>query len=63
MLTVYPNQTATAFGQNALGSQQVRREIANSPHHADSPEFVAERILAGIRDEAPEISMEVGAAE
>ena len=61
VLTVYPGVTETPFGDNALGSQQIRQQIrerqANSPIQVDSPEFVADRILAGIAAETPEIVM------
>jgi short-subunit dehydrogenase len=60
VLTVYPRQTETAFGQNALGSQQIRDAMIASATRlrVDSPELVAERILAGIESETPEISMD-----
>ncbi len=60
VLTVYPRQTETAFGRNAIGSQQIRDALRASVSHSqmDSPELVAERILAGIESETPEISME-----
>jgi short-subunit dehydrogenase len=60
VLTVYPRLTETAFGQNALGSQQIRDALASSAsrRQMDSPELVAERILMGIESETPEISMD-----
>ena len=60
VLTVYPRQTETAFGRNAIGSQRIRDALRASASHSqmDSPELVAERILAGIESETPEISME-----
>lgn len=62
VLTVYPRQTATDFGHNAIGSQQTIRAIsertATMPYQPDSPEFVAERILAGIERETPEVYMD-----
>ncbi len=59
VLTFYPRQTATAFGLHALGSQQIRDGLRpRSPSQVDSPELVAERILATIEEETPESSME-----
>lgn len=62
VLTVYPGPTETAFGRNAFASQQALNELlqgvrASSQGQVDSPEFVAERILAGIADETPEIDL------
>jgi len=60
VLTFYPGRTETAFGQNAIGSQQIREALSArvSQSGMDSPELVAERILAGVEDETPDISME-----
>ena len=60
VLTVYPRQTETAFGRNAVGNQQIRDAMlaSASRRRMDSPELVAERILTGIEDETPEISMD-----
>lgn len=60
VLTVYPRQTETAFGYNATGSQQILDELRAIASHSrmDSPELVAERILAGIESETPEISLD-----
>ncbi len=58
VLTFYPGQTATAFGHNALGSQQARQGLRGSlSGQPDAPELVAERLLAGIASETPEFSM------
>lgn len=58
VLTFYPGQTATAFGANAIGDLQIRQSLRPAqPSQVDTPEFVAERILAQIEDEAPESGM------
>lgn len=59
VLTFYPGQTETAFGSNAVGDLQIRQSLRPaSTNQVDTPELVAERILAGIESEAPESSMD-----
>lgn len=59
VITVYPRQTATDFGKNALGNQRVRQQIRQgSPISADTPELVAEKILAAALHEPDEQYMD-----
>jgi hypothetical protein len=56
MITVYPRQTATDFGKNARRSQQQRgghQEPALS-RSADTPEYVAQKILEAAQNEPAE---------
>ena len=55
VITVYPRSTATDFGKNALGVRQ-QRQGSSTP--ADTPEFVAEKILASAVNEPDEQFMD-----
>ncbi len=61
VITVYPRMTATDFGKNSLGdraTRQSQREGAPANVVVDSPEYVAERILAAARHEPAEQYMD-----
>lgn len=59
VITVYPRSTATDFGKNALGNQRGRQQQRQgSPISADTPEFVAEKILAAAFHEPDEQYMD-----
>ncbi len=59
VITVYPRLTATDFGKNALGNQQVRqRQRESTPAQTDSVEHVAEKILAALQHEPAEQYMD-----
>ncbi len=56
VITVYPRQTATEFGKNARRSQQ-QREGQQGPTlnpSADTPEYVAQKILEAAQNEPAE---------
>lgn len=55
VITVNPRSTATDFGKNALGVRQQRQGF---PAPADTPEFVAEKILAAALHEPDEQYMD-----
>jgi short-subunit dehydrogenase len=60
VITVYPRTTATDFGKNSLGNQQMRQhQRAGSPITPDSPEFVAEKILEAAQKEPAEQFMDM----
>jgi short-subunit dehydrogenase len=56
VITVYPRLTATDFGKNSLGNEQLRqRQRASvSSMTPDSPELVAEKILEAAQKEPAE---------
>jgi short-subunit dehydrogenase len=56
VITVYPRSTATDFGTNALGVRQQQRQ--GSPNPTDTPELVAEKILAAALHEPDEQYMD-----
>lgn len=56
VITVYPRSTATDFGKNALGAHEQQRQGSSSP--TDTPEMVAEKILAAALYEPDEQYME-----
>lgn len=56
VITVYPRSTATDFGRNALGVRQQQGQGSAAP--ADTPEFVAEKILASALHEPEEQYMD-----
>jgi NAD(P)-dependent dehydrogenase (short-subunit alcohol dehydrogenase family) len=59
VITVYPRLTATDFGKHSLGNQRVRQQQRqSSPIPADSPELVAEKILAAALHEPDEQYMD-----
>ncbi len=61
VITVYPRMTRTEFGANALGDQALRRHqrSANRPEiTVDTPEYVADKILAAVQNEPAEQFME-----
>ncbi len=59
VITVYPRVTATDFGKNSLGNQRVRQQQRQgSPIPADTPELVAEKILAAALHEPDEQYMD-----
>ena len=61
VITVYPKLTATDFGKNSLGNRGLRqgqRAGAAGGQVPDSPELVAERILAAAQTEPAEQYME-----
>jgi NAD(P)-dependent dehydrogenase (short-subunit alcohol dehydrogenase family) len=59
VITVYPRLTTTDFGKNSLGNQHVRQQQRQgSPIPADSPELVAEKILAAALHEPDEQYMD-----
>ncbi|WP_179232626.1 SDR family NAD(P)-dependent oxidoreductase [Paenibacillus rigui] len=57
VITVNPRSTATDFGKNALGVRQQRQGFT-APTPADTPEFVAEKILAAALHEPDEQYMD-----
>ncbi len=59
--TVFPRMTATDFGANSIGYEELRRmqrSAGAGSHHGDSPDLVAEKILSVIRSEAEEQYMD-----
>jgi NADP-dependent 3-hydroxy acid dehydrogenase YdfG len=61
VITVYPKLTATDFGKNSLGDRGLRqgqRAGAAGGQVPDSPELVAEKILAAARTEPAEQYMD-----
>lgn len=62
VITVFPRQTATDFGRNALGDQrprQAQRNFFQGGHGAgDSPELVARKILEAAEHEPAEQYMD-----
>jgi NAD(P)-dependent dehydrogenase (short-subunit alcohol dehydrogenase family) len=59
VITVYPRLTATDFGKNSLGNQRIRQQQRQgSPIPTDTPEFVAEKILAAALHEPDEQYMD-----
>jgi short-subunit dehydrogenase len=61
VITVYPRLTATDFGKNSLGNRQMRdhqRSSAPSAMRADTPEWVAEKILLAAQNEPEEQFMD-----
>ena len=61
VITVYPRLTATDFGKNSLGNQQVRQNnMANRPANItiDSAEHVATKIAEAVEKEPAEQYME-----
>lgn len=57
VITVYPRLTTTDFGKNSLGNRQMRdhqRSSAPSTMQADTPEWVAEKILLAVQKEPEE---------
>lgn len=59
VITVFPRYTTTGFHANALGGGTPRRESsANSPYPIDTPEHVANRILAAAISEPKEQYMD-----
>ncbi len=58
VITVYPRSTATDFGKNALGQQRVQQQQRQGSPVADTPEFVAEKILAAALHEPDEQYMD-----
>jgi short-subunit dehydrogenase len=61
VITVYPRTTATEFGVNSLGDPQLRqrqRAAASAHMTADSPEFVAGKILEAVQREPAEQYMD-----
>jgi NAD(P)-dependent dehydrogenase (short-subunit alcohol dehydrogenase family) len=58
VITVYPRSTATDFGKNALGVPQQQRQGSPNPTDKDTPELVAEKILAAALHEPDEQYMD-----
>ncbi len=61
VITVFPRLTATDFGKNARASQQVREAFLSrrpSNTNADTPEYVAQKILEAAQNEPAEQNME-----
>jgi short-subunit dehydrogenase len=62
VITIYPRMTATDFGRNSLGNQQMRhqqRSAAPRPDMViDSAEYVAEKILLAAQKEPAEQFMD-----
>jgi len=58
VITVYPRSTATGFGKNALGTPRVSQQRREGSPSADTPEFVAEKILVAALDEPDEQYMD-----
>ncbi|MFB5266905.1 SDR family NAD(P)-dependent oxidoreductase [Paenibacillus enshidis] len=56
VISVYPRATATDFGKNALGVQPQHAPGSSRP--SDTPEFVAEKILAAALNEPDEQYMD-----
>jgi short-subunit dehydrogenase len=56
VISVYPRATATDFGKNALGVRQQQPQGSSNP--SDTPEFVAEKILAAALNEPDEQYMD-----
>jgi len=60
VITVYPRLTATDFWQNAIGNRATRQppRSGGPAMTADTPEWVAEKILAAARNEPEEQFMD-----
>ena len=59
VISIFPRLTATDFGKHSLGNEELRqRQRANIQAPVDSPEHVAERILAAAVNEPDEQYME-----
>lgn len=58
VISVYPRATATNFGKNALGVRQQKPKPQGSSNPSDTPEFVAEKILAAALNEPDEQYMD-----
>ena len=59
VISIFPRLTATNFGRNSLGDRDHhQRGRANPEAPVDTPEFVAERILAAAQEEPPEQYMD-----
>lgn len=62
VISVYPRVTATDFGKNALGVRQQPQGSSKQPqgssNPSDTPEFVAEKILAAALNETDEQYMD-----
>jgi short-subunit dehydrogenase len=60
VITVYPRLTATDFGKNSLGSRETRQQPHSSGGGmvADTPEWVAAKILAAAQTETKEQFMD-----
>ena len=59
VVTVFPRTTATDFGKHSLGNPELRQRQRSTTHApVDTPEFVAERILAAAIEEPPEQYMD-----
>jgi NADP-dependent 3-hydroxy acid dehydrogenase YdfG len=62
VITIYPRMTATGFGRNSLGNQQMRQQQRSAAPRADmvidSAEYVAGKILLAARQEPAEQFME-----
>ncbi len=60
VITVFPRMTATNFGKNALGNQQIRQRQRQGGGNmvVDPPEHVAEKILEAAQKEPAEQYME-----
>jgi short-subunit dehydrogenase len=59
--TVFPRMTATDFGKNSIGNQELRQQQRSAPAGSipvDSAELVAEKILHAIETEAEEQYMD-----
>jgi hypothetical protein len=56
VISVYPRATATDFGKNALGVRLQQPPGSSNP--SDTPEFVAEKILAAAINEPDEQYMD-----
>jgi NAD(P)-dependent dehydrogenase (short-subunit alcohol dehydrogenase family) len=56
VISVYPRVTATDFGKNALGVRRQQPQGSSNP--PDTPEFVAEKILAAALNEPDEQYMD-----
>jgi len=55
VITIFPRMTATDFARNSLGDPVLRRrQREGSPAPVDSPEFVAEKIVAAALHEPDE---------
>jgi NAD(P)-dependent dehydrogenase (short-subunit alcohol dehydrogenase family) len=58
VISVYPRATATDFGKNALGVRRQRPQGSSNPSESDTPEYVAEKILAAALNEPDEQYMD-----
>jgi short-subunit dehydrogenase len=52
---VYPYVTSTDFEKNTISEVRRRWNGEGLPHPADSPEYIAKKIVEGIKKEEPEI--------